>query len=226
LIISENRTHYQSQDGENLLSLNYGEIITLTGKKTVRIKNINLKFIKINSFFFDFLKGYNLPSGFINLTEGKNMIFQGHTVFPFYIKVLNIIDRRGAKVFGRSEGETLPLPVYELHYGAEKESLTNESQLVSLDMCSVEDLKMMFRIASKVNVVLKSFFERRSSVLAEVKCFFGKQDERIFLVNDFSPQGVKVFAAGEGAKAFNPYKLNNSESIKTYTDYLLNFTTN
>lgn len=226
MIITENRSQYQSQDGENLVSLSYNDSILLSGKKSVRIKNISQKFIKINSFFFDFLKGYNLPVGYTTPLEGKSIIFQNHSLFPFYIKILNNVDKRSSKIFSKNEGDVLSLPFYELHFGKEKDSLVNESHLISLDICPVEDLKMMFRIASKVNVVLKSFFERRNSTLLEVKCYFGKQDERIFLVNDFSPQSIKVFAQGEGQKLINPYKLNNSESIKAYTDYLLNFTTN
>lgn len=226
MIITENRTNYQSQDGENLVSLSYSDSIIVSGRKSIRIKNISQKFIKVNSYFFDFLKGYNLPVGYQASSEGKSIIFQNHSPFPFYIKILNNIDKRNSKIFAKNEGELLPLPIYELHYGAEKESLVNESHLVSLDICPVEDLKMMFRIASKVNVVLKSFFERRNSSLLEVKCCFGKQDERIFLINDFTPQSIKVYAQGEGQKLINPYKLSNSEAIKAYTDYLLNFTTN
>lgn len=226
MIITENRKNQQGQESENLISLTYNEIITLSGKKTVRIRNISRKFIKINSFFFEFLKGYNLPVGYQGTIEEKSLIFQNHTPFPFCLKILNTVDRRTARIFGKNEGDILAIPQYELHYGNEKESLINESHLVSQDICQVEDLKMIFRISSKVNVVLKSFFERRNSVLSELKCYFGKQDDRIFLINDFTPQSIKVFALGDGAKLFNPYKLNDTETIKRYTDYLLNFTTN
>jgi len=226
LIIAENSKVIQDQGNEQLISVSYGDTISLTGSKTVRIKNSGQKFLRINSFFFDFLKGYNIPVGFQGLAEEKALLYPNHYRFPFCIKILNTVDKRMSKIFGKNEFEQLSIPVYELHYGTEKENMITESHLVSLEICPVEDLKVMFRIASKINVVLKSFFERRNSVLSEVKCFFGKQDERIFIIDDFTPQSIKVFAQDEEQKSINPYKLTNSETIKNYIDYLLNFTTN
>jgi phosphoribosylaminoimidazole-succinocarboxamide synthase len=226
LTIDEKRKVFQGSENENLISVSYTDIISLSESKNIRIKNIGKKFSKINSFFFEFLKGYNLPVGYLKISEDENLIFSDHHLFPFSIRILNIVDKRTAKVFGRNETDVLSIPIYELHYGSGKETLVSDDHLIALEVCLVEELKMMFRIASKVNVVLKSFFERRNTSLAEVTCSFGKQDERIFLVNDFSPLSIKIITPGKAAKGLNPYRLSNQEAIERYTDYLLNFTTN
>lgn len=85
-------------------------------------------------------------------------------------------------------------------------------------------MKIIYRICSKVNAVLKSFFERRNELLAEVSCFFGKADSKIFLVNDMTPNSIKLIPAIKENKWINPYKISTPAEIKKYTDVLFNMT--
>jgi len=75
-----------------------------------------------------------------------------------------------------------------------------------------------------VNAVLKAFFERRNETVAEVICSFGKYENKIFLVDDFTPMSLKVFPNGDNKKWSNPYKLTTSGEMRKYTDYLFNIT--
>ena len=62
-------------------------------------------------------------------------------------------------------------------------------------------------MCSKINAVLKSFFERRNLLLAEVCCIFGKNDEKIFLIGDFTPKSLKILPLDQESKWSDPYKL-------------------
>jgi phosphoribosylaminoimidazole-succinocarboxamide synthase len=192
------------------------------GNNKIKCKNLGEKFASINSYFLDFLREYHIPGAYIK-SEGKNsLLFQKYDKFPFSIRILNIIDKRTAAIFNKKEFDFLVLPLFELHYGCGKESLISESHLVAFDLCNIEEIKTINRICSKINAVLKSFFERRNSLLAEVTCFFGKNEDKIFLVGDFTPPNLKVIPLNRESNFINPYKFETASEIKQYTDHLFN----
>ncbi len=209
-------------DEKDYLVVEYEDAIPINSDKKIKIKNLGEKFASINSFFFDYLKEYHIPAGFLR-SNGKNSLkLIKHKRFPFAIKLLNVADKRTAKIFGIKEGEVLNLPIFEIHTGNGKDSMVSESHLIAFDLCSVEQLKLINRICSKVNAVLKSFFERRGYILAEATCHFGKYDDKIFLVDDFTPKSLKIIPINKEEKLIDPYKFSTSAEIKHYTDHLFN----
>ncbi len=209
-------------DEKDYFILEYFDFINSNGDKKVKIKNLGEKFAFINSFFFDYLKEYHIPAAFVRNHDKNSLKFIKHKRFPFGIKILNIIDKRTAKIFGHKEGEILNLPIFELHYGNGKDSMIAESHLITFDLCSIEELKIINRICSKINAVLKSYFERRGYLLAEATCHFGKNEDKIFVVDDFTPQSLKIIPINKTEKSIDPYKFSTSSEIKHYTDHLFN----
>ncbi len=209
-------------DREDFLILEYPDHFQSNGSNIIKSKNLGEKFAHLNSFFFDYLKEYHIPTAFVK-SENKNTLkFLKHERFPFVVKILNSVDKRTSKIFHKKENEILHFPIFEFHVGDGKDSLVSESHLVSFNLCTVEDLKLINRICSKVNAVLKSFFERRNMILAEVSCCFGKHENKIYLVDDFTPRSLKILPVEEDKKWSNPYKLTTAPEIKKYTDLLHN----
>ncbi len=209
-------------DEKDYFVIEYEDTIPLNGDRKVKIKNLGEKFASINSFFFEYLKEYHIPAAFVKSHNKNSIKVLRHTKFPFAVKILNVADKRTAKIFGMKEGNLLNLPIFEIHTGNGKDSMITESHLIAFDLCSVEHLKLINRICSKVNAVLKSFFERRGYILAEATCHFGKFEEKIFVVDDFTPKSLKIIPLNKEEKPVDPYKFNTSAEIKHYTDHLFN----
>ncbi len=207
-------------DESNYKLIEYEDNFYIDGKKKIKIKDIGKKVALTNAFFFDYLKEYHIPTAFHRQDSDNSLKFISTEDFSFKIKILNCSDKRNAKIFSLKEGEVLGLPIFEFHYGSGKESVVCESHLISFNLCSTEDLKMINRITSKINAVLKSFFERRNEILAEISCQFGKSEDKIFLTGDFSPASLKIFPKEKSEKWINPYKLSTATEIKKYTDHL------
>jgi phosphoribosylaminoimidazole-succinocarboxamide synthase len=227
LKFSNNQTLYEDLskadlpfDGKDYQVVEYPDHYNVTANKKVHVKDLGEKFASINGFFMDYLKEYNIPTAFLKNPEKNKVKFIKHKKFPFSIRIINLVDKRTAKIFSKKEGEPLTLPVFEIHYGDGKESLITESHLITFELCTNEDIKLIIRICSKINAVLKSFFERRGNQLAEVNCWFGKSDEKIFLVDDFTPRSLKALPLHENGKAVDPYKFGTSAEIRHYTDHL------
>jgi phosphoribosylaminoimidazole-succinocarboxamide synthase len=211
-----------SIDENDYKIVHYPDFFTTNGKK-VKVKSLGEKFASLNSFFLDYLKEYHIPAAYINSSDKNSLRFLNYERFPFEVKILNIIDKRTAKIFGKKEHELLPLPIFEFHVGNGKESLISESHLSAFEICTYDDMKLINRICSKVNAVLKSFFERRETILAEVNCSFGKHEDKIYIVDDFTPKSLKIFPLNKDPKSPDPYKLTTASEIKKYTDHLHSF---
>ena len=207
-------------DETNYQLVDYEDIFIINGEKKVKIKDIGKKVALTNVFFFEYLKEYHIPIAFHGKESDNSLKFLSSKEFPFRIKILNCADKRNAKIFSLKEGSDLNLPIFEFHFGSGKDSVVCESHLISFNLSSVEDMKLITRICSKVNAVLKSFFERRNENLAEISLYFGKIEDKVFLIGDFSPDCLKIFPKDESIKWTNPYKLTTTTEIKKYTDHL------
>ena len=192
--------------------------------KKVTSKELGEKIASINSFFFEYLKGYNIPCAFVKKTGRKNLLFLKYTEFPFKIRILNAADKRIAKIFSIKTGSALDLPVLEYHFGDSRDSMITESHLISFNLCSYDDLKLMNRLCSKINAIIKSFFERRNEFLVELTCGFGKFEGKIFLIDDFSPISMKILKNESDGKLPDPYKIETPAQMKKYSDHLLHLT--
>jgi phosphoribosylaminoimidazole-succinocarboxamide synthase len=215
-----NKEISQNNHSDNMVE--YHDYYLDSNNNKVKCKNLGEKFASINSYFLDYLKEYHIPGAFLKLENKNSLIFQKYDKFPFSVRILNLIDKRTARIFNKKEFETLILPLFELHYGKGKDALISESHLIAFDLCSLEEIKVINRICSKINAVLKSFFERRNSFLAEVTCYFGKNEDKIFVIDDFTPSSMKVVPVNRDNHFIDPYKFGTSSEIKQYTDHLFN----
>ncbi|MHB1688802.1 MAG: phosphoribosylaminoimidazolesuccinocarboxamide synthase [Ignavibacteriaceae bacterium] len=211
-------------DSNDYQIIEYSDVFSVNGDKKLKVRSLGEKFASLNLFFLDYLKEYHIPAAFIKSHEKNSIKFIQHNRFPFYVKILNVVDKRTSKIFSKKETDLLHLPIFEIHYGDGKDSIISESHLISFDLCSNEEIKLIYRICSKVNAVLKSFFERRGFFLAEVNCFYGKYEDKIFLVDDFTSRSLKVFPINKDERLIDPYKLTTSAEIRHYTDKLFNMT--
>ncbi len=228
-IISRNRSLFNElskkdtpMEDQEYLTLTYSDFFAENSDKKIKGKDLGEKFAAINSFFLEYLKGYHIPTAYIRSQDKNSLKFIKHELFPFVVKIVNTVDKRTAKIFDRNEGDLLNLPIYEIHYGEDKDSLISESHLIAFDLCTTEEIKLINRICSKVNAVLKSFFERRNEILAEFTCYFGKNEDKLLLVNDFTPRSLIILPADKDEKFVDPYKITTSNEAKKYTEHLFN----
>lgn len=204
--------------------IEYKDFFTAQKNKSLRVKNFGEKSAFLNSFFFDYLKGYNIPIAYLKKSGKRNLEFLKFVPYQFRIKILNNADTRTAKIFSIKPGAPLELPIHEFHFGDSKDSIISESHIISFNFCNYDELKMVNRFCSKINAIVKSFFERRNVSLVELTCIFGKFEGKIYLVGDFSPMSIKILDDRQNEKLTDLSKIETSAQMKKYTDYLLKLT--
>jgi phosphoribosylaminoimidazole-succinocarboxamide synthase len=205
-------------DKPDFMLVEYYDFFVTQKNKKVAAKNLGEKTALLNSYFFEYLKGYNIPCAFVKKDDKKKIQVINVVDFRFRVKILNAADGRTAKIFSIKPGSSLELPILEYHFGDAKESVITESHIISFNLCSYEDLKMINRLCSKINAIVKSFFERRNVSLLELTCRFGKFDGKIYLIGDFSPVSIKVLDSKKEESLPDPYKIETTAQMNKYSD--------
>ncbi|MCS7053680.1 MAG: hypothetical protein NZM09_08090 [Ignavibacterium sp.] len=213
--------HKQAPLDEKYIQVEFLDTVIIDNNK-FKIKDLGLKVTELSTYFFEYLTGYQVPTAYVKRDSTNILKYVDYSEFSFIVKVLNHADKRISKIFGIKEHQELKLPIYEFRYGNSKDNLINESHLLSFELCNSEDLRVIMRISSKINAVLKSFFERRNEVLTELDLRFGKFQDKVYLCGDFSPFVIKVFPSQENSKWTDPNKMKTASDIKKYTDFLYN----
>jgi phosphoribosylaminoimidazole-succinocarboxamide synthase len=198
----------------------YSDSFELHNKTVSRFKGASESFAKINAFFLDYIAGYNIPTAFQSINK-DTLNFAPHTQLSVNLKIANIVDKRSAKIFSIRENENLLIPLIQAFNGENENDVISESHIISFDLLSVADFKVMNRFATKINAVLKSFFERRDLILAEFICNFGKSDDKTLLIGDFSPASIKILSPDNKLLPVNIYKITTAQMFKTYTEFIL-----
>lgn len=211
--------HKQSTLDDKYIQIEFTDNVILKSEKK-KIAGIGTKTAELSTYFFEYLTGYQVPTAYVK-RDGHNVIkFVDCTEYKFTVRILNNADKRISKIFNIKENSELKLPIYELIFGETKDNLINESHLISFDLCNSEELKIILRISSKINAVLKSFSDRRNEILTELNLKFGKFQDKIYLTNYFSPFTIKISPKEENTKWVDPNNIKSISDFKKYSNFL------
>ena len=71
--------------------------------------------------------------------------------------------------------------------------MINKSHIIAFELATADELKVIERLASKTNAVLKSFFLRRKIKLVDFKLEFGRYKSKIILGDEVSPDTCRFW---------------------------------
>lgn len=197
-----------------------GSLTLPTGKK-IRYKTLAEDFAEFNRFFLEYIASFNIPIALQGKLDDKTLVFSETTPYRFLIKSSNYIDPRTAELFGKPAWEQYPIPVLEYSLPEPGYEAITQNQIISLGLAPVEELKFMNRLCTKINAVMKSFFERRDAALISFSCQFGKSDDKIILTGEFAPpwlQAMPVSALSMTGE--NYFQFDDAAQLKKYIEYL------
>lgn len=162
------------------------------------------------------MKGYNIPTAYEHSLQDGSLKFSPTIELPVYIKIINTSSSELSRMFALEKNAPLNVPVFENYLIADSNYQLNDHHIISFNILPLADFKMMGRIATKVNVILKSFFERRNLLLSEMRCTFGKCGEKVVLLGQFSPHLIKLHLKDSPE---NDFELTTPSSIRKYLEF-------
>ncbi|MCX8009786.1 MAG: hypothetical protein N3A61_01410 [Ignavibacteria bacterium] len=158
----------------------------LIDNRVKKIKGLAEISVKINSHLNQLMNSYNIPTDYISTMENNYTVIKKTERIPIYLRVLNNVDKKLSKTFKSKLYKKLDSPIFEIYLEDNPNQIVNEHHLLAFKLLTMDETKVIMRIASKVNAILKSFFERRNYCLAEIILNFGKDSDKILLASSFN----------------------------------------
>ena len=165
------------------------------GTKKGTIQNKGELNCSISTILFQYLESYNVPTHLLKRIGPTEQLVKKVDIIQVEVVMRNYATGSLVKRLPFEEGKQLVYPILELYYKNDElgDPLINEYHAYAMDLCKPEDIRAMFRITSKVNAILKSYFERRDLLLVDFKLEFGRYKNDLIVADEISPDTCRIW---------------------------------
>lgn len=193
---------YTISEPDQLIQEFKDDATAFNGEKKGMIKNKGEVNNQVSAFLFKYLNGFNIPTHYIKSLSSREMLIKQLEMIPVEIVMRNVAAGSLCERYGLEEGQELSCPVQEFYLKDEKrhDPMINQSHIIAFGMATADELKIIERIASKINAVLKSYFLRREIKLVDFKLEFGRYKNKILLGDEISPDTCRFWDVSTGEK--------------------------
>lgn len=156
-------------------------------KKKIKGKGITNTAISIN--LFEYLNSYNVQNHFISQLSENEITVKNLEIIPIEVLIRNYATGNFCKKFNFKEGDKLSSPVLEFYLKDDKlkKPLMSESVIFALNLASKEEVMIIKKLATKINAILKPYFERRDLKLINLRLEFGRFNGSLYVADEISP---------------------------------------
>lgn len=176
----------------------------------------------ISCALFDYLASYNVPTYLIKKIDGKSFSAKHVEMIPVSVSIWNIASSDLSKRFALDDGKVLEYPIVEMYYKNEKLKIPmiNEYHAYALGLCDRKEMGNILRIATKVNAILKSLFDRKNFKLVNFQIEFGRYHNQIILADKLNLDNITLWELNEkgGYEKFDMKGSNRKKNFKELQD--------
>ncbi len=167
------------------------------GEKIEQLDRKGMVNNKFNAFIMQHLQTAGIETHFLELLSDDEALVRKLDMFPIECVVRNIAAGSMCKRLGIEEGIDLSPPTFEffLKNDAMHDPMINEFHIASFGWADAEAVSVMQERTFKVNEILSKLFSDAGMILVDFKLEFGRQGEQIFLGDEFTPDGCRIWDA-------------------------------
>ncbi len=170
----------------------------------------------ISSYLFEYLNSYNVPTHFVRKLDERSFAARRLEMLPMSVHIWNIAGGDLAARFRLEPLQPLEYPIIEIYFKNPDlgNPMINEYHAYALGLCDRNEMTQITRIATKVNAVLKSYFQRHQLRLGDFRLEFGRTQNQILLADEISADTLTLFAVDEKGHITTPKKFTIAGSKK------------
>ena len=201
---------YETEDSEYLIQEFKDSTSSYDNERRETIKGKSVINNEVSSYLFEYLEGFHVPTHFVKSLSNRDMIVRRIEMLPFIIIIRNTAAGSFCKRYGIEEGKELEYPIseYFLKNKDLQNPMINTSHVIAFGFATSEELRTIDRLASKINAVLKSFFDRRNLKLIDFQLEFGRYKNKILLGDELSIDTCRLWDAETHQKFDNEHNDN------------------
>jgi len=156
----------------------------------------------ISSFFFEKMHEAGIATHYIRREGPVEMRVRELAMMPVEVVVRNVAAGSICKRLGLEEGVKLQWPLTELFYKSDElhDPMIAVEHVELFGWATRDDIEEMRATALKVNDVMTSILADVGIRLIDYKLEFGKADGKIYLGDEITPDGCRLWDAKTGQK--------------------------
>ena len=186
---------YHTDDPSKLIMEYKDDTSAFDGKKIEQIAGKGTVNNRFNSHIMDHLKNNDVPNHHLEVSNPNESIVMSLDMFPIECVVRNFAAGSICKRLGLEEGMKMEPPIFEFFYKDDDlgDPLINDCHITAFGWAKENDIEIMKDLTLKTNSILVSLFDAADLILVDFKIEFGLSDGKIFLGDEFTPDGCRVW---------------------------------
>lgn len=179
---------YSLEESDQLIQEFKDDAIGFEASSAELIKGKGIINKDISCFLFHYLEGFHIPTHYVKDLGGREMLVRRLEMIPLEIAIRNIVAGSLTQRFGLEAGKELSYPIIEFYLKDEQRNnpMINPSHAIALQLATPDEIRVIERLTSKINAVLKSFFQRRNYRLVDLALEFGRAKDKLILGDEIS----------------------------------------
>ncbi len=165
------------------------------GLKKESIVNKGILNTTISTFIYQELEKANVKTHFIKKISDNEQVCKKVQIVPLEFICRNKVYGSMANRLGIPQGKELKEPIFEICYKKDElnDPLINDSHAITLDVCSKEELELLYSILDKINNELIKIFKNLNIELLDFKVEFGvDKNNEFILADEISPDSCRL----------------------------------
>lgn len=149
----------------------------------------------ITEVIYGILEKKGIETHYLEKLSEREALVRKVEIMPIEVVVRNIAAGSLCKKLGVKEGMVLDPPILEFFYKSDElhDPPINEYHIKTFKWAKEKDLEFVKKQAFKVNDLLVKYFDGIGIKLVDFKLEFGKQDGKIYLADEFTPDGSRLW---------------------------------
>jgi len=191
------KTVYSTDDQDKLILHFRNDTSAFDGEKVEQLERKGMVNNYFNAFIMQKLQAAGVPTHFEEVLNDQEALVKRLEMIPVECVVRNITAGSIVRRLGVQEGLDLDPPTFEffLKNDALHDPMINDYHIESFKWASREEVARMKELTFKVNDVLKQLFLDAGMLLVDYKLEFGRCQGELYLGDEFSPDGCRLWDA-------------------------------
>lgn len=150
---------------------------------------------KFNASIMQILEKEGVPTHFEKLLSDTDSLVKKLDMVPVECVIRNVTAGSICKRLGLKEGLNLDPPTFEFFYKNDElhDPMINDYHIKSFGWATEQQIEEMKQKTFEVNEILKKIFSEAGMILVDYKLEFGSFKGELFLGDEFTPDGCRVW---------------------------------
>ena len=167
------------------------------GEKVEQLDRKGMVNNKFNAFIMKHLSDAGIQNHFLKELSDTESLVRRLEMIPIECVIRNIASGSMCRRLGVEDGIDLSPPTFEffLKNDALHDPMINEYHIATFGWADPNTIERMKEQTFKVNTILSKLFADADMILVDFKLEFGRDGDEIFLGDEFSPDGCRIWDA-------------------------------